>query len=343
MQRIADVDFKGRIAVDKQRPQTPRLLVLTPVFNEAENIDRYAEEIGRVLQQQPEIDVRILLIEDGSSDDSWLRIKKLCASNSAFSGLRLSRNFGAHLALTAGMDHVGPDVDIVATLAADLQDPPEVLLEFVAAWRRGAAIVWGRRRTRQDRGWRRLVSALFDKLIRRYAMPRDSRFTTGSFFLIDRRVVECFRQMREASRVTFALVAWTGFDQSIIDYDRQARKAGRSGWTFGRMIHAFYDVVMSFSPMPAHVLTALGLTTSAVSTVILLYLVVNWLLSEVQAGWTGIMATITLFFGVLFLMLGVISEYLYRILLESKRRPLYFVAEREGQQPGTATIELEST
>jgi glycosyltransferase involved in cell wall biosynthesis len=311
---------------------TTRLLVVTPVYNEVDNLDRYVSEVTQTLLQRNDINVRFLLIDDGSSDGSWMQIERICQQNPAFSALRLSRNFGSHFALTAGLDNVGNEIDVVATLAADLQDPPEVLLRFVEAWRKGASIVWGRRQTRQDHGWRRFVSMLFENLIRRYAMPRGSKFTTGSFFLADRQVIECFRHMREASRVTFALIAWTGFDQAVVDYNRLARSAGKSGWTFGRMIHAFYDVVMSFSQMPARLLTTIGLTTSIVSVVSLIYLVMIWLTSDVQPGWTGIMATMTLFFGVLFLMLGIISEYLYRILLESKQRPLYFIARRAGFQ-----------
>jgi glycosyltransferase involved in cell wall biosynthesis len=317
----------------------PSLLVITPVYNEVANLDRFVAEATRTLLSAQDANVRFLLIDDGSSDGSWAKIEQICRQNSAFSALRLSRNFGAHLALTAGMDHVGGDVDAVATLAADLQDPPETVLRFLEEWRKGASIVWGRRRTRRDRGWRRLVSTLFENLIRRYAMPRGSKFTTGSFFLADRRVVDCFKEMREAARVTFALIAWTGFDQAIVDYDRVSRKAGKSGWTFGRMIHAFYDVVMSFSQMPAHVLTVTGLATSALSVAALIYLIAIWLLSEVQPGWTGIMATMTLFFGILFLMLGIISEYLYRILLETKKRPLYFVAKSVGPQSEAHQLE----
>ncbi|WP_316229335.1 glycosyltransferase family 2 protein [Bradyrhizobium sp. SZCCHNR1070] len=317
----------------------PRLLVITPVYNEAANLDRYVAETTRTLGTSENTDIRFLLIDDGSADGSWAKIEQICRDNPAFSGLRLSRNFGAHLALTAGMDHVGPDVDVVATLAADLQDPPDTVLRFLTEWRKGASIVWGRRRTRRDHGWRRLVSMLFENLIRRYAMPRGSKFTTGSFFLADRRVVDCFKEMRESARVTFALIAWTGFDQAVVDYDRASRTAGKSGWTFGRMIHAFYDVVMSFSQMPARVLTTVGLATSALSGAALIYLVGIWLFSEVQPGWTGIMATMTLFFGVLFLMLGIISEYLYRILLETKKRPLYFVARSVGLQSEGSQLE----
>lgn len=310
-------------------------MVITPVYNEAANLDRFVVEVTQTILATQDAEFRFLLIDDGSSDGSWTKIEQICQQNPVFSALRLSRNFGAHLALTAGMDHVGADFDAVATLAADLQDPPETVLRFLGEWRNGASIVWGRRRTRRDHGWRRLVSMLFENLIRRYAMPRGSKFTTGSFFLADRRVVDCYREMREAARVTFALIAWTGFDQAVVDYDRVSRKAGKSGWTFGKMIHAFYDVVMSFSQMPARLLTIIGLATSALSGAALIYLVGIWLLSEVQPGWTGIMATMTLFFGILFLMLGVISEYLYRILLETKKRPLYFVAKSVGS-PGEA-------
>ena len=200
------------------------------------------------------------------------------------------------------------------SFSADLRDPPEVILKFVQAWKEGASVVWGHRRSRRDTAWRKLASSAFEWLIRRYAMPKGSKFATGGFFLIDRRVVQCFCQMREASRATYALVAWTGFDQAIVSYDRQARVAGKSGWSFGRMMHSFYDVVMSFSPLPANLVSLLGLGTSLLSVSALLYLVIDWLLHSKVPGWTGIMATMTFFFGLLFLMVGMMAEYLYRIL-----------------------------
>jgi glycosyltransferase involved in cell wall biosynthesis len=309
----------------------PRLVVITPVYNEEANLDRYASAVSEVLFAQTDVDIRVVFVDDGSHDLSWHKLVALTEASSRFSAIRLSRNFGAHLALAAGFDSVGDEVDAVAILACDLQDPPTAVLEFIRAWRDGADIVWGQRRSRADEDWRRSASSLLESMLRRYAMPRYSLFTTGSFLLMDRKVLACMKQFREQSRVTFALVAWTGFNQTVVSYDRAARQAGRSGWRLAQMLNSAYDVLIGFSPLPAKVITCLGLGMFAISLLVLIYLLLTWAFSRVQPGWTGMMATMTICFGTLFMMLGVTAEYLHRIFIEAKNRPLYFVAAHAGQ------------
>jgi glycosyltransferase involved in cell wall biosynthesis len=321
---------EGKAAFMLQRPEHPLLVVVTPVFNEAMLLEIYAAEVKRVLLERSDIEARVILVDDGSSDDSWKVICRLVKDDDRFSAVRLSRNFGAHVALAAGFDHVSNDADLIATLACDLQDPPEIILEFLEEWRKGANIVWGARRSRSEGPWRRAASRLLEIGLRRYAMPRHSRFQTGSFFLIERIVLDSVRQFREQARVTFALVAWTGFDQSIVPYDRRMRTGGRSGWTFAQMLNTAYDVFIGFSPVPAKVLTAFGFVMLITSIVAVFYLVFTWLVHDVQVGWTGLMATMTLCFGLLFLMIGISFEYLYRIFVEAKNRPLYFVSQQVG-------------
>jgi glycosyltransferase involved in cell wall biosynthesis len=306
------------------------LFVLTPVYNEIGNLDRYVEQVTRLFFSRPDLDARILFIDDGSSDDSWHKIQHVVNASDRFSALRLSRNFGSHTALIAGFDYVPDDADVVATLACDLQDPPETILEFVGKWRDGFDIIWGARRTRADGALRQAASRTLEYVLRRFAMPKNSQFRTGSFFLIDRMVLNCVRQFREHSRVTFAIVAWTGFEQSTVMYDRQPRLAGRSGWSLGQLLNTAYDVFIGFSPMPAKVLTAFGFFMLFSSFLVAAYVVTDWFLRDVQPGWTGLMTTMTLCFGLLFVMLGVSFEYLYRIFVETKNRPLYFVARQLG-------------
>ncbi len=314
----------------QQDPECPLLVVVTPVFNEATLLGIYAAEVKRVLLGRSDVEVRVILVDDGSTDESWEIIRQLVETDDRFSAVRLSRNFGAHVALAAGFDHVAKDADLIATLACDLQDPPETILEFVQEWRKGASIVWGARRSRSDSHWRRAASRMLEIGLRRYAMPRDSRFQTGSFFLIERIVLDSVRQFREQARVTFALVAWTGFDQATVDYDRRMRTGGRSGWTVAQMLNTAYDVFIGFSPIPAKVLTAFGFVMLVTSIVAVFYLVFSWLVQDVQVGWTGLMATMTLCFGLLFVMIGISFEYLYRIFVEAKDRPLYFVSQQVG-------------
>jgi len=302
----------------------PIVTVVTPVFNEELGLDGYVEAVTASLLASGETDFRILFVDDGSTDGSWRKIEAICAGSKHFSAIRLSRNFGAHVALSAGIDHA--EGDAVATLACDLQDAPETILEFVEAWQRGAQIVWGVRRTRQESRLRQVTTDIFINLIRRYAMPKGSKFTTGSFLLMDRKVADCFRQFREHSRVTFALVAWTGFDQDVVLYDRRARKIGSSGWTLSKLLRTIYDTLIGFSELPARLITLVGLCTFAGSMLFLIYLIVLKLVANVAPGWTGLMALMTLLFGILFMMVGMMAEYMYRIFLESTNRPLYFVS-----------------
>lgn len=313
------------------RPDIPRLTIVTPVHNEAAGLPAYERAVTATLIERDDIDVRVLLVDDGSDDDSWRLIQDVCARSPRFRGLRLSRNFGPHVAISAGVDHA--DGDAVAILACDLQDPPETVLDFVAAWRQGADIVWGKRRTRQDKPWRIWLSEAFSRAIRRWAMPKGSKFTTGSFLLMDRAVADCFRRFRDHGRVTFALVAWTGFEQSVVSYDRRARVTGASGWSLGRLMRAAYDTFICFSDAPARVITILGMTVFLFSVVFTIYLVATWWFTHVAPGWTGIMVAITSLFGLLFMMVGVIAEYLQRIFIEATNRPLYFISRDTRPDP----------
>ncbi|HYL88318.1 MAG TPA: glycosyltransferase [Burkholderiales bacterium] len=307
---------------------TRSVTVITPVYNEEESLPAYIETVRRVLLSRSDVRFDVLFVDDGSSDASWQLIERTCAADARFRALRLSRNFGAHIAICAGFD--ATRADAVAILACDLQDPPEAVLEFVARWQAGADIVWGQRRQRDDLLWRRLMSRLFGAAMRRYAMPRGSRFTTGSFLLADRKVVDAVQRMREHGRITFALVAWTGFRQEVVAYDRRRRLAGKSGWTFWRMVLTLYDAFIGFSVLPIRLTTALGIAISLLNVPLAIFLFANWWLGHPLPGYTPVMLVLTVFFGIQFLLMGLIGEYLHRIYLEAMQRPLYFVAERCG-------------
>lgn len=306
----------------------PRVTIVTAIFNEEASLESFRAEVVRTLFAHPEVNYEVLFVDDGSTDRSWEIIERFCRDSPRFSGLRLSRNFGAHTADSAGIDHATGDA--VVTLACDLQDPPETVNEFIEKWRNGAQIVWGSRRTRTEGRLRTLAVKLFSWLMRTQALPRGSKFSTGGFFLIDRRVAECFRQFREHNRITFALVAWTGFKQDVVAYDRRARAHGNSGWNFGRMIKAMYDTLIGFSNLLPRFITVLGAAIFLLNVPIAAYLVVNHIYSRPFPGWTGLMVMLSSFFGIVCLMLGVMAEYLHRIYVETAGRPLYFIAQGAG-------------
>jgi polyisoprenyl-phosphate glycosyltransferase len=310
-------------AVHKRRPV---ITVLTPVFNEQDNLERYYQTVRAVLLDNPDYQFEIIIIDDGSRDGSWQQIAALCVRDPRLRALRLSRNFGSHIAISAGFAHARGDA--VATLACDLQDPPQVVVEFAHKWAAGAQIVWGHRQNRDDPWWRSWASRMFSRLIARHALPKDSLFATGSFFLVDRKVADCFNQFPERNRITFALVAWSGFSQDRVWYQRAARMAGQSGWTFAKMIRAMYDAFVGFSALPVRLMTWIGgiafLFTFGLST----HVFINRLVGDPVPGWSGIMIALSTCFGVQFLLMGVVGEYLYRIYAEVVRRPLFFVQEQ---------------
>jgi glycosyltransferase involved in cell wall biosynthesis len=311
----------------------PRVDVVSPMFNEGTNFRHFIAEVERKILGFDRVDWQFILVDDGSTDSTWDLIVQQCRASPCFRGIRLSRNFGFHSAVAAGIDMSTGDA--VATLAADLQDPPETVVAFAEAWLRGADIVWGWRQSRTEPRWRVAASDTFAGLIRRYAMPRGSKFTTGSFLLIDRKVVTCLKRMPEHTLVTFARVAWTGFRQEIVLFDRGPRHSGRSKFSFGKLLSTSYDTFVAYSSVLPRLVTILGLVFAVVGFCVGTYSVFHWLTTSTLPGWTGLMVTLTIFFSINFLILGTMMEYLLRIYLESTRRPPYFVAHDTDSMDST--------
>ncbi len=306
----------------------PIVTIVTPVFNEEENLGRYVDRVSKALLANIEFEFRVFFIDDGSRDQSWQMIEKICESDARFQGLRLSRNFGTHAALSAGLIRATGDAAVV--LACDLQDPPEVVVEFARKWREGFDLVFGKRRTRQDGHLRVLASNILYGLLARFALPGESKFTTGSFLLASRNVLDCYHQFQEHNRITFALMAWTGFEQTTVEYDRASRKAGKSGWSFGQMMKSSYDAFIGFSYLPVRMITITGLVVFAMSFGIAVYAVYCKMHRSPLPGWASLMAVFGFFFGVQFFLMSLIGEYLYRMYIEIVKRPLFLIAEECG-------------
>ncbi|MFH0780850.1 MAG: glycosyltransferase family 2 protein [Pseudomonadota bacterium] len=311
--------------------QVKKITIVTPVYNESESLVRYHETIERQLFGLNGYDFNVILIDDGSEDNSWDIIKKICEVDKRFSAHRLSRNMGSHIAICCGLDSANGDA--IAVLACDLQDPPEVLLKMIERWEWGADIVWGRRVSRNEARWRIISSQFFAVLLKRFAMPKGSKFTTGSFLVMDAKVLSYVRKFREHNRITFAIVAWTGFSQDVVNYERPARESGQSGWKLASMFKAMYDAFIGFSLFPVKCITTLGVLLSVGNLLFILYLVVSWMFGDPRPGWTSLMAFNSLLFGILFLMLGIIGEYLARIYSEVVARPLFCIRDSCGLIP----------
>lgn len=323
-----------------------RLSVLVPAYNESAVLDGFHQRLAAVLDGL-DLDCRVLYVDDGSRDDTWQRILAIRERDPRVAALRLSRNFGKELALTAGLDAV--DGDAVVVIDADLQDPPELIVEMVARWREGYDVVYGRRLERAGETWlKRATAAAFYRVIGRLsstAIPAD----TGDFRLLSRPALDALRQLRERQRFMKGLFAWVGYSQCALDYRRDPRHAGRSKFNYWRLWNLALEGITSFSTAPLRIATYLGLLTAGVAFVAGVWVVVKTLVwGDPVAGYPSLMVVILLLGGVQLMALGVIGEYLGRLYMEAKGRPLYLVrdllppAAGDGLQQGGTGLSSNS-
>src|SRR5262245_21234575 len=215
------------------------LSIVVPVFNEQANLRGLHEAVTGVMRSISGCDWELIFVDDGSRDGSLAVIEELRARDPRVNAIRFARNFGSHVAIAAGIDYCRGDAAVI--MAADLQDPPDLIREFVVRWREGYDVVWGARAGRDDGVLRSGVMLLFYAAVRRFAIPSYPKGGTGSFCLISRKVIDTFRQCTERNRLTFGLIAWSGFKETQVQYRRPPRRAGRSSWTFGRLVKSALD------------------------------------------------------------------------------------------------------
>jgi dolichol-phosphate mannosyltransferase len=307
----------------------PLITLVVPVFNERDNLRPFYDAVTSVMQSLADYDWEFVFVDDGSRDGSFDVLKELRERDARVMALRFSRNFGSHIAIAAGIDHCQGEAAVI--LAADLQDPPEIIREFIDRWRRGFDVVWGARTGRDDGALRSWGMSIFYALVRRFAIPSYPKGGTGSFCLISQPVIDAFRQCTERNRLTFGLVAWSGFRETEVPYHRPRRLVGSSSWTVGRMLKAAVDTFVSFSFLPIRAISLLGLVVSFSSFVFGFYVLINKVFFGTRVlGWTSVMLAVLVLGGVQLVMIGVLGEYLWRILDEARGRPLYIVERRLG-------------
>jgi glycosyltransferase involved in cell wall biosynthesis len=311
-----------------------RLTVVVAARNEAEALPVLHPRIATVLQQLDRVDGRVLYVDDGSTDGTWEAMQRLARHDPSVSLLRLSRNFGKELALTAALDQV--ETGAVLILDADGQDPPELIPQFVSKWREGYDDVHGTRIQREGEGWlKRATAAGFYRVIGRLSktpIPAD----TGDFRLLSPRALGALRQLRERHRFMKGLFGWVGFNQVAIPYRRDARLAGRSNFGLWKLWNFALEGITSFSTAPLRVATYFGLLTAAFSFVFAVWIIVKAALyGDRVAGWPTMMVVILFLGGIQLIALGLIGEYLGRLYDEAKQRPLYLV---DIWQPGAGGV-----
>jgi polyisoprenyl-phosphate glycosyltransferase len=312
----------------------PLLAIVVPVFNERDNLARFHDEVSAVMRELGDYDWEFVFVDDGSRDGSFDVLRMLHERDGRVTALRFPRNFGSHVAIAAGIGRSRGDAAVI--MAADLQDPPALIREFVARWREGYDVVWGARSGRDDGAVRAWAMGRFYTLVRRYAIPTYPKGGTGSFCLIAKPVMDAFRQMNERNRLTFGLIAWAGFRETQVPYHRPSRLVGASSWTTSKMVKAAIDTFISFSLFPIRTITYIGLVVSGLSFLFGFYVLLNKLLYGTRVmGWSSVMLAVLLLGGVQLVMIGVLGEYLWRILDESRGRPLYIVERTIGRETST--------
>ena len=304
------------------------ITLLVPCYNEQDSIEPFYNAVKPVLDG---LDVAhdMLFVDDGSDDDSLVMLALLAERDSQVRVISLSRNFGKEAALTAGLDYAGGDA--VIPIDIDLQDPVELIPQMVERWRQGADVVLARRRARPDDNWlRRFWARFFYRLIARlnHAPFHEE---VGDYRLLDRLVVDAVRRMREKNRFMKGLFSWPGFRTVIIDYERPRRAHGHSKWHWWRLFNYALDGVFSFSTAPLRIWTYIGGLMSLLSLIYLAYIIIKTLVYGVDLpGYASIVSIILFFSGLNLIGLGVIGEYLGRVFIEVKQRPLYLVRETIG-------------
>lgn len=314
------------------------LSIVAPCMNEEEVLEEFYFRILSVIKENRISDYEVILIDDGSKDHTWDIIKMLNSRNRRVKGIQLSRNFGHQSALTAGLDEAAGEYIFI--IDSDLQDPPELLPSMIKKMNEGFDVVYGQRREREGETKFKLVTAnVFYRVLTRLAdieIPKD----TGDFRLINRKVLDAYKKISESQRFTRGLIAWLGFRQTAILYDRKPRFAGVTKYPLSKMINFSVDALTSFSLKPLRVIILFGVITSFFSIVAFIYSLVGWLYSQTVPGWASLMTVICLLSCVQLICLGVVGEYVGRIFAETKKRPLYLIQEKADDSNRSIDFDL---
>jgi polyisoprenyl-phosphate glycosyltransferase len=299
------------------------LSVVAPVYQEEATIEAFCAAVTEALAELP---FELVLVDDGSTDETGAKLEALAATDRRIKLVRLSRNFGHQAAITAGLDHAGGNVAVM--LDSDMQDPPSVIPALLARWRAGADVVYAVRRGRAGESRFKLSTArLFYRLFRSLSAV-ELEPNSGDFRLLDRRALDALLSMRERSRFLRGMAVWVGFTQDSVLYDRDARYAGKTKFTLGRMLRFSFDAIASFSYRPLQIATALGFVISAVAFIAIPVVIVLKITGNYLYGFSTVEITILLLGGIQLITIGLIGEYVGRIFDEVKGRPLYLVRSR---------------
>lgn len=308
-----------------------KISILIPAYNEEAVLTPLYRRLEKLADGNKSYDFEFLFVNDGSRDKTLEIVKDFAKNDHRVAYVNLSRNFGKEVAMIAGLDHVNGDATVI--IDADLQDPPELIPEMIKYWEEGYDDVYARRISRDGETWfKKISSETFYRILQK-STNIPIQVDTGDFRLLNQRCVEALKQFRESQRYTKGMFSWIGYKKKEITYKRDPRVAGETKWNYLKLINLAIDGITSFTTAPLRISSFFGIITSLISFVFILVIIVKTILfGEPVAGYPSLMAVILFLGGVQLVSIGIIGEYIGRIFIETKNRPLYFVEEYHHQE-----------
>ncbi len=299
--------------------------VIIPAYNEEDNINVLHQRLSSVLQQITG-QYELIFVNDGSKDNTMPMIRALSKQHPEVRYIDFSRNFGHQIAVTAGIDKAAGDAVVI--IDADLQDPPELIIDMYKKMKEGFEVVYAKRKHRKGENWFKLWTAkVFYRLLSRItsiSIPVD----TGDFRIMDRKIVSILKEMPEKSKYLRGQISWIGFNQTYVEYDREERLRGETGYPISKMLRFALDGITGFSDLPLKIVTYFGFLVSIFAFFVMIYaLYSRFIIKDYEPGWASIMVVILFIGGIQMIAVGIIGEYLSRMNKNIRNRPLYIIRD----------------
>ncbi len=315
------------------------LSIVVPCFNEEANLPHLYDRIVEVLDKT-NVKWELIAVDDHSADRTFDTAAQISARDPRVRAVRVARNIGSHLAAMCGLELSRGSAAIV--MAADMEDPPEVIVQLLEQWHAGYQVVWAvRKQSRGARASDRIFSKVFHGMMARIVGRGHLTAQGADFFLIDRAVIDSLKRVHESNLSLFSMLAWIGFRQVAIEYEKQTRQHGTSGWSLRKKIKLVIDSVTAFSYAPIRFMSLAGVLVAVLGFLYAVFLILNRFVGGVPIeGWTSLMVVVLVLGGMQMVMFGVLGEYLWRTLDESRRRPRYDIERMTGAQGSLAAKPL---
>lgn len=303
--------------------QDNEISIIIPVYNECDNLQELYDRIIKTLAAVTDC-YEILFVNDGSTDDSMSKILAIAESNPNVLFIDLSRNFGHQVAVSAGLEHCNANCTVI--IDSDLQDPPELIADLYSKYKQGFDVVYAKREKRKgETFFKKLTAKLYYRLLKNivsFEIPLDA----GDFRLVSKKVVNAINSMPEQNKFLRGQIAWLGFKQTYVLYNRDSRKHGKSAYSYGKMFRLAFDGITGFSDKPLLFVSRLGFVISILSFLLIIFAIFShYVLEQTITGWTSLIISASFIGGIQLLSIGVIGEYISRINVNVKKRPLYIV------------------